>query len=211
MRAVNLVPEHRRSGHSAGRFAAIWANPAILGVAALAVAVAGGFAALNHSVSSSLSTRQARLGELQSQLAAMPPPKPVGAQLSGAVGRVNALNAAASGRLPFDALIGAFSKVVPEDVWLLSLQATSPDYAPTATAPGTAPAPASTTGTTTTLFTINGYTYSQRSVARLMKRLTLIPWLSSVQLQSSAMSELGKRRLYQFTIGAEVLNEELAS
>jgi Tfp pilus assembly protein PilN len=206
MRSVNLLPEERRADRSNGRVAAVRRNPAVLVLAAGAVLVAALLGTMSHSVSSSVSSRQARLDELQSRLASIPAPAPAPAQVAGASARLGTLGTAASKRLPFDALLGDFSRVVPEDVWLLSLQATSPDAAPTTTV---APAPAG--ATTTTLFLINGYTYSQPSVARLMKRLTLVPWLTNVQLQSSAMSEIAKRRVYQFTIGADVLNPEVLS
>jgi Tfp pilus assembly protein PilN len=204
MQAVNLLPLDRLDHRRSGPFAAAGRNPAVLGVAAMAVIVAAVLGTMSHSASSSLTERQARLDEVRGRLAAIPSVKPVPQQLATASARFSALNGAASKRLPFDALLGDFSRVVPEDVWLLSLQATSPDATPISTT-----APASASGTSTTLFTINGYTYSQPSVARLMKRLTLVPWLSNVQLQSSAMSEIAKRRVYQFTIGADVLNPEV--
>jgi Tfp pilus assembly protein PilN len=210
MRAVNLLPADRRERRSSNRVLAAGRNPAILAVAALAVVVLAGIGTMSHSASASVSAKQARLDALQQQLDAMPAPAAVSGELATATARLNAVGSAASGRLPFDALLAAFSRVIPEDVWLLSLQATSPSAGPTdAAAAAATPAPA--VAGQSSLFTINGYTYSQPSVARLMKRLTLVPWLTNVQLQSSVMAEINKRRVYQFTVGADVLNSEVPS
>ena len=52
--------------------------------------------------------------------------------------------------------------------------------------------------------TINGYTYSQEGVARLLARLSVLPDLTDVQLQTSALTEIGDRPVIQFTILANV-------
>ena len=57
---------------------------------------------------------------------------------------------------------------------------------------------------TPTGFTVTGYTYSHPSVARLMRRLSLVPWLSDVSLVSSAKTAIANRTIYQFTVGASV-------
>ena len=49
-------------------------------------------------------------------------------------------------------------------------------------------------------FTVTGYTYSQKSVARLMRRLQLLPWLTGIQLQSSQLTTVGTNSAFQFTI-----------
>ena len=53
---------------------------------------------------------------------------------------------------------------------------------------------------TPTELTIIGYTYSQASVARLMRRLNLLPWLDDVSLQSSTLTTVGTHSVFQFTI-----------
>jgi hypothetical protein len=61
-------------------------------------------------------------------------------------------------------------------------------------APGAAP----------TGFVINGYTYSQDGVARLLSRLVVLPDLHNVQLQTSSLSKVGSQHVVQFAILADV-------
>jgi Fimbrial assembly protein (PilN) len=51
-------------------------------------------------------------------------------------------------------------------------------------------------------FTIEGYTKSQESVARLLARLSVLPGLSTVDLESSVATEIGpaKTDVFQFVI-----------
>ncbi len=98
-------------------------------------------------------------------------------------------------RVSWDNFLWAVSRVMPEDVWLMNLSAQ-------AASPST-PAAAATPGAVPTSFTLTGYTYSQPAVARLMRRLGLVPWLKNVTLSSSAKTTLGKYSVFQFTIGAD--------
>jgi Tfp pilus assembly protein PilN len=52
--------------------------------------------------------------------------------------------------------------------------------------------------------TITGYTYSQDSVARLLERLSVVPDLKNVQLQSSASTKVGGQQVYAFTIVSDI-------
>ena len=58
--------------------------------------------------------------------------------------------------------------------------------------------------TTPTGFTIEGYTYSQVGVARLLSRLQTVPSLARVQLQSSTQELLVEREVTKFTIVADL-------
>ena len=66
-------------------------------------------------------------------------------------------------------------------------------------------APTAGGASSTSGFTINGRTYSQDGVARLLARLALVPHLTNVTLQhsSAATSETG-RKVVEFTINATV-------
>ena len=83
--------------------------------------------------------------------------------------------------------------MLPRGVFLQGLQASAPT--PTVAATATT-APAGGTG-----FTVNGSADSQIRVAWVLDRLSLLPWLSDVTLQSSVRSDTGP---VQFTIGATV-------
>jgi hypothetical protein len=52
--------------------------------------------------------------------------------------------------------------------------------------------------------TLMGYTYSHAGVARLLARLTVLPDLTEVQLQTSALAKIGEREVVQFTLLANV-------
>ena len=53
-------------------------------------------------------------------------------------------------------------------------------------------------------FTLDGYTYSQDGVARVLTRLMVVPDLSNVQLSSSSVTKVGTQNIVQFTIVANV-------
>jgi len=55
-----------------------------------------------------------------------------------------------------------------------------------------------------TAFTLQGSTYSQASVARLLARLQVVPDLTNVQLQSSTASVIGSQRIINFTIVSDI-------
>ena len=100
-------------------------------------------------------------------------------------------------RLAWDRCSREVSLVLPDDVWLTSLSADgrrSASVWSTHRRPPTAAA-----------FSINGRTYSHDGVARLLARLAVVPQLSNVQLQHSALatSETG-RKVVEFSINATV-------
>jgi hypothetical protein len=55
-----------------------------------------------------------------------------------------------------------------------------------------------------TAFTLQGSTYTQAGVARLLSRLQVVPDLKNVQLQSSTASVIGKQRIINFTIVSDI-------
>ena len=71
--------------------------------------------------------------------------------------------------------------------------------------PRTKMAPPPPPSVSSPVFTVSGYTYTQPSVARLMRRLRLVPWLSGVSLTTSSKTSLSDRVVYQFTLGANVI------
>lgn len=195
MRAVNLLPRQevveRKPRESR--------NPAT------AVGVLGGMIVLIALVAGTLLTsqavgdRRAKLEAAQAELAATPrPPEDAaaGTQLASVrEQRVVALASALAQRVSWDRVLRRFALVLPDDVWLTSLSGTVPTGpAAAVTAPGANP----------TGFTITGYTYSHGGVARLLSRLSVVPDLTNVQLQTSTLAELGGREIVQFTILADV-------
>ena len=222
MRAVNLLPreEPRRAGP-----ALTLQEQLVLAAPLLAIALLlAGYLMASAKVHSESSTRSG----LQAELEALPAPKQARPDQNLVVQhdeRVSALAQALSGRVAWDRILREISSILPEDVWLTSLDIQSPDStgsapaAPastTATTPTTtAPPPTTTAPTSTTSapsassggsspLTVSGYTYSQEGVARFMARLTVIPELTHVTLQKSVRTPVSGRQVFQFTIQADL-------
>jgi Tfp pilus assembly protein PilN len=195
VRAVNLLPRDDPSRRSKTNV------PVVIGVAGavLACALVG---MMYMSASSSVGDRQQQLDSLRTELAGVPPPVQQSSAQAGLAAqqkaRVDAVNAAMTRRVAWDRVLREVTLVLPEDVWLNSLAGISP-ASPASLAPSS-----STSTTTPTGFTLNGYTYSQDGVARVLSRLQLVPDLSNVQLGSSSVAKVGTQNIVQFTIVANV-------
>jgi Tfp pilus assembly protein PilN len=200
MRAVNLLPKDVGSSRKL--------NPvAVLGVAGATV-LASALAAAVVMTGGSVSSKQATLDDLRVELEVIPKPAVVeepGAslQLAGEESaRLTALSTALAERVAWDRVLRQFALVLPDDVWLTSLNAVAP-VAGAGT--GAAATPPAAPAATPTGFTISGYTYSHEAVARLLSRLAVIPDLENVQLQRSAVTA-GTSKVVEFTVVAGVRN-----
>jgi Tfp pilus assembly protein PilN len=186
MRAVNLLPKDARGGRS------ITAQnlPAVVGAGmgfVVVAALAGGYL----SASSKVKLAEGELTAAQTQLAQTPVPATPQVHVdttptavsSEQAPRLQAVSSVLSQRIAWDRVLREFSMVLPNDVWVSSLQMTAP------------------TGTSATNgFTVNGTTYSYDSVARMLSRMYLIPDLTGVTLSSVG----GSGELVQFAIGASI-------
>jgi Tfp pilus assembly protein PilN len=199
MRAVNLLPrqsvEQRRERPNAVVLVAA------IGGAAVVLGLVGGTLVANRSVNRE---RQA-LSSARAVLA-VTPAHHVSAStqafrqqvLTQREQRSLALASALSKRVAWDRILRRFALVLPDDVWLTGLTATVPlDRAVAAPTTSALPAPA-------TELNLQGYTYSQESVARLLDRLSVVPDLKNVQLQSSTASVVSGRNVYSFAIVADI-------
>jgi Tfp pilus assembly protein PilN len=212
VRAVNLLPadaKQRKSFQGPGLL--------VIGMVVLSAVIVGALAMSYLSASSSVSTSQDNLASVRAQIAALPkgqqPPSVADQQLASDHSmRVQALNAALTGRVSWDRVLRQVDLVLPSDVWLTDLSGQAPDPpAPTTATSGTTTTPAPPTPTPSSSgscgagsFCVSGYTYSQESVARLLTRLETVPTLSNVQLVSSTSQVVGKQTVYQFHIQAEL-------
>jgi Tfp pilus assembly protein PilN len=203
MRAVNLLPrqqvEQKRERP----------NPVVLvaaiGGAAVVLALVAGTLVANRSEN----RQQQALASARAVLAVTPSHQ-LSAQtqafrqqvLTQREQRSLALASALGKRVAWDRVLRRFALVLPSDVWLTSLTGTVP-LDPTSTATATAtptgslPAPA-------TELSIQGSTYSQASVARLLERLSVVPDLQNVQLQSSTSAPVSGQNVINFTIVADI-------
>ena len=207
MRAVNLLPrqqiEHKREAPNA------IALVAGLGGATLLLALVGGFLLANRSVDRQ---RQA-LNDARAVLA-VTPAKKLSADtqafrktvLTQREQRSLALASAIGKRVAWDRILRHMTLVMPDDVWLQTLTGSVP-LAPTSTTtvapPPTAPSSSALPPAPTAL-TIQGYTYSQDGVARLLERLAVIPDLQNVQLQTSQSQLVGTHTVISFTIVSDI-------
>jgi Tfp pilus assembly protein PilN len=185
MRAVNLLPRESRRDRS------VTAQnlPAVVG-GGIGFVVVAALAAGYLSASSKVASAQRDLDAAKARLAATPvPPAPAqpvdttpAAVASEQGPRLQAVSAALSQRIAWDRILREFSLVLPSDVWISSLSMSAP------------------TAGATNGFTISGTTYGYDSVARMLSRMTLVPDLSQVVLQSTAKSG----RLVQFGLAASI-------
>jgi Tfp pilus assembly protein PilN len=192
MRAVNLLPrdEVKRSFEAK--------RGVIFGAAFGAALATAALVSMTISAGGAVSEKQAELDTLRAEIAAIPAPAVKDANNDDVLAadksaRIGALSAALTSRVAWDRVLRQVSLVLPGDVWLTSLSATAPSAAAGAAAPAT-----------TSGFTLNGSTYSQNGVARFLSRLSVIPDLENVRLQSSQSVLVNERELVQFTILADV-------
>jgi len=214
MRAVNLLP---REAPKSRRRLGLAGQLAIVSPLVLAAVLGAGYLVTTSQVND----RRAELQVLQDEIAALPssqtPATEVDPQLAAQhEARVSALAAALRSRIAWDRILRQVSSVLPEDVWLLSLNAQSPGVTAPPTPPvstgdtgeqtPTTPAPTSTTPANALVIT--GYTYSQEGVARFLSRLAVIPELNEVRLIQSAQVEIAGRLVVQFEINAGIRRQE---
>jgi Tfp pilus assembly protein PilN len=197
MRAVNLLPLEARAGRRRPPTAA-------LGVAGFAVLAATALAVGFFSANGKVDSRKQELASLEQQLAASraaAQPDPTQTSLNAERDqRFTALGGAMSERLAWDRILREVSLVLPNDVWLSSLAAGGA----TAAASTEAATPEAVPGRSVTF---NGFTYSQESVARLLRRLALVPDLADVKLAKSSVTTVGTQQIYNFSVLANVASE----
>jgi Tfp pilus assembly protein PilN len=212
MRAVNLLPrqqvERKRDRPSAVVLVAA------IGGAAVLLALVGGFLVANRSVN-----RQKQALDSARAVLAVTPAHQVSAQtqafrskvLTHREQRSLALASALGRRVAWDRILRRFALVLPADVWLTGLSGNVPldptaAVATTSTTSTSSPLPAAATE-----LSIQGFTYSQESVARLLERLSVVPDLKDVQLQNSQASQVSGQNVVSFTIVANIRNGKGAS
>jgi Tfp pilus assembly protein PilN len=202
MRAVNLLPR-QQSERTRERPNTVVLVAAI-GSAAVLLGLVGGFLVANRSVDrqrQQLATARAVLAATPSHHLSAKTQAFRANVLSKREQRSLALAAAIGKRVSWDRILRRFALVLPDDVWLTALTGTVPLDNPTPTAALTT---TSALPPQATQLTINGYTYSQDGVARLLERLSVVPDLKNVQLQSSASTKLGGQTVYAFTIVSDI-------
>jgi Tfp pilus assembly protein PilN len=203
MRAVNLLPaDATRRRWGAGDKGA--AKRVLLTAAATAGVVVVAFAAAFVHEHSVVSDKQSTLDGLSQQVAAaQAKAASTQAARANAQARRVAVTTVTSQRVTWEQVLRDLGRVLPRNVLLENLQAQSPTPTVATSTTSTTTTPA--TGSTPTAFVVSGYTSSQKGVARVIDRLSVLPWLSDVSLQQSTRADTGKGGLtVQFTIGANL-------
>lgn len=217
MRAINLLPrdDKRKSGPRAANAIAL---TGVIGGVLVTALLCGLFLMAHGGVRS----KQAELDGLQHELAAIPTPAQDQVARADAVAadkaaRITALNAALARRVAWDRVLREFALILPDDVWLQKVSGqpptpstsltgptpASPTSAADAAASGVAAPPnAATDGNV--MFVIEGYTYSQDAVARLLARMQVVPDFEHIQLLSSDSAQLSGRQIVHFKVGADI-------
>ena len=183
MRAVNLLPRNEaRPGLDGTRI------PLLAAAGAIALVTLGGFV-LAHSASKSESKTRTEEASVRALIARLPktrtPTISTSAIAQERTQRLVALTTALRDRIALDKLLRQVSLVLPENSWLTGFKAAAPATSTTPTGSSTSGASAPTASGDQGV-TIEGATYSQEAVARVLARLALIPALVDVQLTSSA-------------------------
>ena len=198
MRAVNLLPRDEKAKRTTAEQAPLFVGLGLLLVVFVVLSV------MFLGASASLKDKRNALGDAKQQVALLPPPPKAQTALEAGLAdeqkaRVEAVTSALSRRVSWDRVLREFATILPSDVWLTSLSAHAPS-SPASAAPAAPVAP----GAAPDGFVINGYTYSQDGVARLLSRLNVLPDLTNVQLQTSTLTKVGLQDVVQFTILADV-------
>ncbi len=198
-RSVNLLP---RDVQVSSR-----KRPSLVALA-LPVAAAVPVAALGFlfvSAHGKVGDSQSRLDAIRAEISALP--RPQGPEIDASLQGEQALRAQAvanvlGGRVPWDAVLRDVARVLPANVWLSSLQAqvaATSAVASAAATPATSAVPAAPSGAQ-----IDGYTYTQPDVARLLARLQTLPSLTNVTLTSATVETKGKKSVVHFQIAADL-------
>jgi Tfp pilus assembly protein PilN len=203
MRGVDLLPKDAVKTKS--RRASVIAIGAPVAVAVPLVAL--GF--LYLGAHGKVSDNQAELDAVKAEIAALP--TPTGPDIDASVVGDEAVRATAvasvlGGRLAWDAVFRDMARVLPSNVWLTSLSASLPqggNLADGLTAPVAVTVPGQAAAAPTAVV-LEGYTYTQPDVARLLARLATLPSLRRVTLNTSQRETVGKKEVVRFVIVADL-------
>jgi Tfp pilus assembly protein PilN len=192
MQAVNLLPLDLRGERRATRVASVSPQRAQrIGGGALLVAVLL-VAGLYFHARSNVSGKRSELADAKSQLAnaevKVQAIRVVNTQIQG---RLTVMRSITGSRMVWDNTLTDLAKVLPGAVFLTSLQAAAPAGSSVSAAPE---------GTT---FTVSGVAPATVRVADVLDRLSLLPWLSDVELTAVSRNQDGTA---QFTATGNVVH-----
>jgi hypothetical protein len=201
MRAFDLMPRDERDGE--GRRL----NTAQLVLAVVGLVMLAALASVFLITNAKVADKEQDVNESRSRLAALEQPQekpvPVGSDqtlIQERDNRTSALGIALGRRVAWDRLMRDISLVLPSDVWLDGMTATSatPTDATQAGVPPPPPDPTAIPSLST--FQLTGFARRQASIAALLSRMAVLPEISSAQLVSATSTEVGGETVVQFTV-----------
>jgi type IV pilus assembly protein PilM len=203
MRGVDLLPKDAKKKKSPRANLVAIGAPVAVAVPLVALGL------LYLGAHGKTTDNQAELDAVRAEIAALP--EPVGPEIDASIvgdeaARATAVARVLGGRVAWDTVLSDMSRILPANVWLASLSASAPeivDPAGGAAAAVAASVPGQVAGIPTAV-TLQGYTYSQPDVARLLARLATLPSLKRVTLTSSQKETLGTRNVVRFSIVADL-------
>jgi Tfp pilus assembly protein PilN len=207
MQAVNLLPADAIRGGRWGAAAGTSPKRVLTTAAVVAGVVVAATCAAFFQAHNTVTDRQATLDGLEQQVVtAQATAATAQAARANMQARETAVTSVTTQRITWEQVLRDLARVLPANVWLQSLQAQSPTPTVSAsTASTTSTTTTATSGSTPTAFVVTGFTSSQKAVARVIDRLSVLPWLSDVSLQQSTRADTGRGgKAVQFTIGANL-------
>jgi Tfp pilus assembly protein PilN len=186
MDAVNLLPLEYRERKRPSRFAAaeeLNGRRTLRlggGIALLFAVLLGALFVHERSV---VNSKRKELADTQARIAAIAPRVQTIKDAQAAISnRLAAAQSITAGRMNWDRALTDFAKIIPASAYVTNMQVNAP-------VPSAAPASAADAAATTTAvasgMTIAGVAPGTNGVALVMDRLSLLPWLSGVTLQSA--------------------------
>jgi Tfp pilus assembly protein PilN len=201
MRAFNLMPSEETRQRTS-RLGLVKVLVALVGLLLVA-----GLGSAYIFMSARAADRQGQVDDLRAQLAklevpAETPAKPGSAELtSEGQARTAALAQALQGRVAWDRVLREVSLVLPENVYLTQISATTPAAGSASSNPAVSTNPNAAPNS----LALVGYADKQSSVAELLARLEVIPEFATVELQSSAATD--EQAGFAFSILATIAPE----
>lgn len=184
MRPVNLLPESSRPHLPSGKLGG--SAYAVVGVLAVVLVMAVAYVLTSNGISdkqAGIASAEAEAAEARARAGSFSAFSSF-AQIKEA--RVSSVRDLAAGRFDWERLMREVSHVIPDDVWLLGMTAsTGPQDASGGAAAATPGAPVPVTPS----LALNGCAKGQPSVAALMVRLRKLHLAQEVQLTDSARED----------------------
>jgi Tfp pilus assembly protein PilN len=182
MRAVNLLPLDARAQKQSTLSTVNSLSPTRIvrtgGAVAAAFVVLFGLLYVHER--SAVHSKQRKLAETTAQVQALQTKvAKIQATQKAAAARLSIVQDVSTTRMNWDTTLMDLARVIPSGVFLTNLAAAAATTASVSTA-----APAST-------FTVAGSAPSYKATASVLDRLTLLPWLTGVTLQTSARQDDG--------------------